>query len=182
MTLAFEIPVYHTHAEIVRLIRLAEGKRTVIEIGVWRGGSTAFLASAIHPEGCVYAVDDWSGQPSNPNAVVNHQLAACGRDVIMGQCAAALDPWIDAGRVCLIPKSSKDFLASPLPAQPDFVYLDGDHSYEAVKTEIAAFRPLMAKGGILGGHNYSHADVRRAVDESFPNGVFVDGRVWWVTL
>ena len=36
----------------------------------------------------------------------------------------------------------------------DFVYLDADHSYAAVKADIAAWWPKVRKGGILAGHDY----------------------------
>lgn len=36
----------------------------------------------------------------------------------------------------------------------DFVYLDSDHKYEAIKSEIEAWYPKVRKGGVLAGHDY----------------------------
>ena len=36
----------------------------------------------------------------------------------------------------------------------DFIYLDGDHSYEGVKAEIPLFWENVKSGGILAGHDY----------------------------
>jgi len=36
----------------------------------------------------------------------------------------------------------------------DWVYVDADHSYEAVKADIAAWWPLIKSGGILAGHDW----------------------------
>lgn len=49
----------------------------------------------------------------------------------------------------------------------DFVYLDGDHRYRAVKRDIASWWPLVRSGGMLAGHDYcaAGAGVVRAVDE-----------------
>lgn len=52
----------------------------------------------------------------------------------------------------------------------DFVYIDGNHSYEYVKSDIEAWWPKVKPGGILCGDDYAgpvrHAyDVIRAVDE-----------------
>lgn len=54
----------------------------------------------------------------------------------------------------------------------DFVYLDAQHSYEAVKADIQAWYPKLKKGGILSGHDYFDAvldcgvfGVRQAVKE-----------------
>lgn len=43
---------------------------------------------------------------------------------------------------------------APLDPLLDFVYLDGDHGYEAVKEDIEAWYPLIRSGGILAGHDW----------------------------
>jgi len=45
----------------------------------------------------------------------------------------------------------------------DFVYIDADHTYEAVKADIAAWWPKVRVGGTIGGHDY--------VKRTLPNGV-----------
>ena len=52
----------------------------------------------------------------------------------------------------------------------DFVFIDADHSYEAVKEDLLAWVPKVKSGGIVSGHDYyeSHSGklgVIRAVDE-----------------
>jgi len=49
----------------------------------------------------------------------------------------------------------------------DFVYLDGDHTYENVSKEIPAWGVKLKPSGLMGGHDYSkrRTDVPRAVDE-----------------
>lgn len=48
----------------------------------------------------------------------------------------------------------------------NLVFIDGDHSYEAIKSDIAAWWPLVKDGGVLCGHDYRD-HVQRAVDEKF---------------
>lgn len=58
-------------------------------------------------------------------------------------------------------------------AQLSFVYIDAQHHYEAVKEDIALWRPKIRKGGVLAGHDYLDGEiegagrfgVRSAVDE-----------------
>ncbi len=50
---------------------------------------------------------------------------------------------------------------------PGFVYIDGDHSYEAARDDIGDWWPQVVSGGVLAGHDYTPeaTGVRRAVDE-----------------
>jgi predicted O-methyltransferase YrrM len=75
----------------------------------------------------------------------------------------------------------------------DFLMLDGDHGYEAVRADIDAWLPKMRRGGVISGDDYLWPGVKRAVDETF--GARVNIRVkrehknylnsasyWWVLL
>ena len=37
----------------------------------------------------------------------------------------------------------------------DFVYLDGDHTYDGVKTDIASYLPKVKSNGIIAGDDYA---------------------------
>ena len=58
----------------------------------------------------------------------------------------------------------------------DAVFIDADHSYEAVKLDIQNWMPKVRKGGILAGHDYNSAwpGVVRAVNEIFPEAQKID--------
>ena len=66
----------------------------------------------------------------------------------------------------------------------DMIFLDADHSYEAIKQDIEAWYPKVIPGGVLCGHDYgmeTYPGVEKAVRESFPGwDIFVYGRVWMV--
>jgi len=52
----------------------------------------------------------------------------------------------------------------------DFVYIDGNHSYEAASQDISLWWPKVKKGGVFSGHDYTNGGpynfgVKRAVDE-----------------
>jgi len=44
--------------------------------------------------------------------------------------------------------------ANEIPNELDFVYIDGNHSYEFVKEDIALYYPKVRKGGIIGGNDF----------------------------
>ena len=55
----------------------------------------------------------------------------------------------------------------------DFVYMDGNHSYESTRIDLETWYPLVRDGGLMSGHDYLDADnacgsrfgVKSAVDE-----------------
>lgn len=61
----------------------------------------------------------------------------------------------------------------------DLVYIDGEHTREAVQEDIAAWLPKVRCGGWIGGHDYDHPmesrrglwGVKAAVDEAFGSSI-----------
>lgn len=69
----------------------------------------------------------------------------------------------------------------------DFVFVDGDHSYEGVKLDCILWMPKIRKGGIICGHDYNHErlpGVSKAVNELFnPKEIKLDvNRTWFVKI
>ena len=61
------------------------------------------------------------------------------------------------------------------PANPiDFVFIDGDHSYDACRADIEAWTPFVKPGGVIAFHDFgSRADgVTRAIFEAIKAGKF----------
>lgn len=66
----------------------------------------------------------------------------------------------------------------------DFIYVDGDHSYDGVKRDLTEFLPKLKKGGIIAGHDWvvEWPGVQTAVSEvvGIPDEIFLDGS--WVKI
>jgi predicted O-methyltransferase YrrM len=64
----------------------------------------------------------------------------------------------------------------------DFVFIDADHSYEAVRQDIKDWQSKVKPGGWVGGHDYSpkFPGVIKAVDEAFPHVTTWPGTIWGV--
>jgi hypothetical protein len=61
-----------------------------------------------------------------------------------------------------------DSAATLIPGGLDFVYIDGNHTYEYVKSDIETYYPKIRDHGVLSGHDFSrqyNGDVIRAVVE-----------------
>jgi len=64
----------------------------------------------------------------------------------------------------------------------DMVFIDADHTYEAVKKDIELWKPLIRKGGILSGHDYGmYHEVNKAVDECVPDAIIFPKCWVWLT-
>jgi len=67
----------------------------------------------------------------------------------------------------------------------DFVFIDADHSQEAVADDIACWKSKVRAGGWLGGHDYSpkFPGVVKAVDAAFGYETQIwPGDIWGVWL
>jgi predicted O-methyltransferase YrrM len=65
----------------------------------------------------------------------------------------------------------------------DFVFIDADHSYEAVRQDIKDWKNKVKPGGWFGGHDYSRKfpGVIEAVDRAFSTRVQLwPGTIWGV--
>ena len=52
----------------------------------------------------------------------------------------------------------------------DLIFIDADHSYEAVKKDLDNWIPKLKPGGKISGHDYGNKEgVGRAVNERFDN-------------
>lgn len=99
--------------------------------------------------------------------------------------------WRFGARIRLLPVESTQWAAAiGQDYHPGFVYIDGDHRYESVRADLAAWWPQVAAGGILAGHDYmpEHTGVRQAVDEFVSvhrlalqkTAELAEYRSWWV--
>jgi len=83
-------------------------------------------------------------------------------------CNFKLDHNLDAfgDKVEFIKAFSKD-AAQHIPDDLDFVYIDGDHTYQGVKDDIKTYFPKIKPGGVIGGHDYTiqHYGLVKAVSE-----------------
>lgn len=62
----------------------------------------------------------------------------------------------------------------------DFVYIDGDHSYEACLADIRAWLPKLRPGAFLGGHDYQLPPVQQAVTKVFGIGARLFSDHSWI--
>lgn len=125
----------------------SERFRVLTEIGV-RGGDHLRSLLRSEPERIV-AVDLWEDDgilAHNDSRTPPQQIARCYESVLR---IAEKYPCVEV-RQGLSEKVAQEFASGSF----DFVYLDGDHTYEGVAADIASWWPKVRRGGVLAGHDY----------------------------
>ena len=121
----------------------------ICEVGVNRGDNFRLLLNA-EPDLAV-AVDAWRADGAisqNDNLETQETLNTYHDDLVT---LSKTVPAIKILRMYSL-EAAKTFADEFF----DFVYIDADHTYEAVKQDISAWYPKVKRGGVLSGHDYSN--------------------------
>lgn len=140
-----------------------------VEVGVWKGDFSAQILSLAAPRE-LHLVDPWLFQPAFPGRWYGGAKAAGQYD--MDRIYRGVVQRFAARPEVIIHRLPSVAAAAELAdGSFDWAYIDGDHSYEAVKADLAAWYPKIKLGGALAGDDYDWRDeagrlsVKQAVDE-----------------
>ena len=166
--------------ELAWLWEKAGACRLIAEVGVFKARSTVALCMGVQVIGTVFAVDHWRG---NKDALDNAALPSeeQRREAYLsamqqlwdfttaGFCTPLAMPSVAAAKL-LEPKYGGQF---------DMIFIDGDHSLESVREDIAAWLPLLRHDGLFCGHDWKTPVVQKGVTEAFPNVQRGPGNIWY---
>ena len=131
-------------AERACLCRHVSNAKTAVEIGTFMGVTATEIAKALPQDAVLFCVDPYFNGQAIQSIAVRH-LARQGH----------------ADEVRMIQATAKDALAN-LPAQVDFIFVDGDHSYEGLKEDWEIVRRILRPGGIAAFHDVNPQPEVRA--------------------
>jgi SAM-dependent methyltransferase len=120
------------------------GYRVGAEIGVESGAYSEVLARA-NPQAMLYCIDAWKAY----KGYRDH----CSQEKIDGFYLAArerLSPY----NCHLIRAFSMDAVGDFADNSLDFIYIDGNHSFEHVVNDLIQWAKKVRKGGIVSGHDF----------------------------
>lgn len=120
------------------------------EVGVRSGVTTGYLLNRF-PKLHMIAVDLWKPQPSTGEAG-NEDYADWDFAKIRAEFTERIKPY--AKRVTVIEADSVAAATKIADHSLDFVFIDANHGYSAVKADIAAWIGKVRLGGVLCGHDY----------------------------
>jgi hypothetical protein len=144
--------------EVMLAGALTPATALVVELGAWLGLSTRFIAKHA-PHATVVSVDHWRGSPEHQTQPRFEKLLPRLYETFQARC------WDYRQRVVPLRMSTTEGLRAVAGAglQPDFVYVDAEHSFDAVTAELGLARELFPRA-TLGGDDYDWRGVREAVD------------------
>jgi hypothetical protein len=144
-----------------RIVESVPSGGHIVEVGAWKGASTSYLAvEAQHKKLRIDVVDTWAGSDEHKDMIDIRENS------LFGTFIDNLRPVINL----INPIRTDSVSASKMYADEslDAVFIDADHRYESVRSDILAWMPKIKKGGILAGHDYmdSYGGVIKAVNET----------------
>ena len=121
------------------------GFKSGAEIGVWKGEYSEKLCKGI-PGVQMTCVDPWFSYAAYTDHVWQKRLSDAE-----AMARARLAPF-----GCRIIKAFSVEAAKQVEDRSlDFVYIDGNHEFEWVVADLAAWIPKVREGGIIAGHDYA---------------------------
>lgn len=164
------------------LAEQAAEHRFIIEIGSWQGRSTKALAVAT--PGTVYVVDDFRGAggaaangwlgpggfPLGTGSTPTHELERIFRQNLAAE--------IKKRKVIVSGIGSPEAAANFKHGSADLIYIDGDHETDAVRSDLQAWIPVLAEGGVLCGHDAHDERVQAALEAEGVDYEIVVDNLW----
>ncbi len=117
---------------------------TGAEIGVARGENAEEILETLNVEK-LYLIDPYPSEESKYHRAHTELNASGFGDQV---------EWIT---------KTSDEAAQEIPGSLDFVYIDGLHTQDQVKKDLANYWPKIREGGVIGGHDAQIDEVFRAV-------------------
>jgi len=141
-----------TESERDALARAARGRLRLVEIGVWHGVTTKRLRAEMDPSGVLYAVD-----PFEPGRLgFSMQRVIAQREV--SRVRSGKVRWIRSTSSVAAPEVLRE-------GSVDFVFIDGDHSYEGLANDWTAWSTGVSPGGLIALHD-SVSSPTRNIEEA----------------
>ncbi len=159
-----------------QLLKLLPADSVGAEIGVWRGDFSARILRSVRPTR-LHLIDPWAFRrdEAHSEAWYGGRAAADQRamDEIYEHVVGRFRKEAAAGIVEVHRLPSAEAAALFEDASLDWVYVDADHLYEAVRADLELFDPKVRSGGLIAGDDYGQTGwwedgVTRAVDEFVP--------------
>jgi len=149
-----------------------------VEVGVWKGMSSCFMAVEIINSGKDIkfdCVDTWE-YVETQSEIGKHQF-----ENLFDTFKKNIEPVKD--KIGIVKSLSWDAAKNYEDNSLDFVFIDAAHDYESVTKDLEAWFPKIKKEGIIAGHDYhdnGRCRVFSAVNNYFSNNKIIEMSGCWL--
>ena len=142
------------------LLKMVPKNGICCEVGVYEGIFSERIWRICRPRK-LYLIDPWEPIKDRTEEKYNQKY----QDARYNSVSDKFSKQISDGTVVIIRETSDS--AAPVFDNDffDFIYIDGDHSYNQVKKDLNNYYPKVKPGGLLCGDDYNLEEVRQAADE-----------------
>lgn len=151
------------------------------ELGVKEGHNIRYLLDRASNIKMTYAVDPWKSYIDGDWGLQSQESVTVWKNRAM----EVLGDYMY--KITVLELSSAEAVAHIEDNSLDYIFIDGDHSYEAVLHDVTHYWDKIKSGGIFAGHDWNLSSVTRAVTEfRETNNIttpiqFVESNVWfWI--
>jgi predicted O-methyltransferase YrrM len=137
-------------AEREALARHAAGKRNCVEIGVWHGVTTRLIRDVMAPDGVLTGVDPFP----KGRLGFSFQILVARREIARSRNGTF--------RLVRLPSAEA---AARWDGPVDYLFVDGDHSYAALKADWEGWSRHVVPGGVVCLHD-SRPSASRDIEEA----------------
>jgi predicted O-methyltransferase YrrM len=144
------------YSEVVKKFNNAK----FVEVGSWKGRSSVFMGvEIINSQKNIefYCVDTWEGSKEHEGMEVLKE------NKLYKEFIKNINPISHI--IKPIRMTSNEASSLFLDQTLDFVFIDADHEYKAVKNDIEVWYPKVKSGGIIAGHDYQLSGVKSAIND-----------------
>jgi predicted O-methyltransferase YrrM len=135
---------------LYQLARFVAPTSSVVELGSWKGRSTARLAHGLRDRGAgrMVAVDTWAGTLNEPDHA--RRLAGYGPDQLFEEFRAnlrglGLDALVEPWRTTTLEAARRWDRGVSI----GLLHIDADHAYDGVRADFEHWSPFVVRGGLV---------------------------------
>jgi len=125
------------------------------EIGVSRGRFARKIHEIVAPRQ-FHLIDPWAHQVESGYVADLNNVAQAEQDERYHSVLKLFDQQIADGSV-IVHRAYSSIAAKEIPDKSlDLIYIDGDHTYEAVRSDLALYSEKITDTGLILGHDYAN--------------------------
>lgn len=145
--LGMSVAPFQVEQEILELLRSVRDikPKTVVEIGTWKGGTLFLFTRVACPDAALLSIDlpkgPFGGGYPERMIPLFRSFADKGQSIHLIRADSHSPDTLEGVKRILDGK------------KVDFLFIDGDHSYDGVRKDFEMYSPLVRKGGIVAFHD-----------------------------